>query len=630
MTRLISICLALFVWQGITQAQGTVSATYTSGHISTSYNAFDSTCNGNNILLQVTLPAGDAYPVTGIDISYNMRALGSGQMAHQRSQVKCVNTNTTEASVYSGVGAATGVYNYSRNNVSIANGNYAGGTILNFEMHAWRSVEVTAGCHNNINRVVDATWTITVHYGAVQTTGKTGINTSSPASVLDVNGKLKLGDDIVAPQAGMVRWNSSSNDFEGYNGTIWLSLTNKGGQNGSWGNNTATEDRAVTSTDGSANDYLGSSVSISGNYAIAGAYNKTVGGNAAQGRAYIFIRSNNRWDPLTILTASDGAAGDKFGGSVSISGDYAIVGAEEKTVGANADQGKSYIFYRSGSTWTEQAILTASDGAAGDEFGVSVSINGDYAIVGAYHNDVGANVDQGKSYIFIRNGSSWTEQAMLTASDEAANDYFGASVEISENYAIIGAYNKTVGVNSSQGKAYIFNRSGTTWAQQAILTSNNGAANDHFGRAVSISGNYALVGAGFKTIGSYSSHGSAYIFIRSGATWTQQAILTPSDGAGGDYFGLNVSISGDYALIASHNKTIGPNYNQGKAYVFKRTDVTWSQQAMLTASDPTGDYFGDGFGSAVGILGNTIIIGAPNKNEGSNANQGKVYFFTQY
>ncbi|HLF67620.1 MAG TPA: FG-GAP repeat protein, partial [Gammaproteobacteria bacterium] len=465
-------------------SQGSVSATYTAGDIPTSFNAFDASCNGNNIILQLTMPAGDAYPVTGIDISYSMTALGSGQMDHQRSQIKCVNNNTKEATVYSGVGAAAGTYNYNRTGVTIANGTYAGGTVLSFELHAWRTVEVSPGCHTAVNMVNAGSWTITVFYGAVQTVGKTGINNTNPVTVLDVNGKLKLSDDLTAPQAGMVRWNSSANDFEGYNGSVWVSFTNKGSDHGEWGNTSVTENQARTASDGTGDDVFGYSVCISGNYAIVGAYRKSVGTNILQGKAYIFFRPNTAWVQQAMLTASDGAVDDFFGHSVSISGDYAIVGAYGKTVGANSGQGKAYIFNRSGTSWAQQAMLTASDGAATDFFGWSVSISGDYAIAGGHNNKVGANAQQGKAYIFIRSGATWLQQAMLIASDGADHDHFGFNVSISGDYAIVGVPEKDIGANVNQGKAYVFNRSGATWLQQAILTASDGAFDDNFGWSV--------------------------------------------------------------------------------------------------------------------------------------------------
>ena len=142
--------------------------------------------------------------------------------------------------------------------------------------------------------------------------------------------------------------------------------------------------------------------------------------------------------------------------SISADGAYAVIGAR----GANGQRGSAYIFVRSGTSWTQQAMLVASDGAANDNFGYSVSISADgaYAVIGAYGDDAGANSNQGSAYIFVRSGTSWTQQAKLVASDGAASDYFGWSVSISADgaYVVIGAYADKVGANTTQGSAYIF------------------------------------------------------------------------------------------------------------------------------------------------------------------------------
>ena len=212
--------------------------------------------------------------------------------------------------------------------------------------------------------------------------------------------------------------------------------------------------------------------------------------------------SGTTWTQQQKLTAADRANLDRFGRRVSISGDYAIVAAYWDDDRGN-DSGSAYIFTRSGTTWTQQQKLTASDGQGGDNFGFSVSISGDYAIVGAAFDD-GQSSNTGSAYIFTRSGTTWTQQQKLTASDEQNGDDFGASVSISGDYAIIGADE----VGSSTGSAYIFTRSGTTWTQQQKLTASDAASGDHFGFSVSISGDYAIVGAYLDD----SEKGSAYVF----------------------------------------------------------------------------------------------------------------------
>ena len=258
------------------------------------------------------------------------------------------------------------------------------------------------------------------------------------------------------------------------------------------------------------------------------------------------------------LTASDSAAGDFFGFSVSISGDDAIVGARWDD-DAGDRSGSAYIFVRGGEIWTEQAKLTASDAAAEDEFGYSVSISGDYAIVGAYaDDDAGAN--SGSAYIFVHDGQSWTEEAKLTAGDAAHGDIFGWSVSMSGDYAIVGG--------TSQ-RAYIFIRDGQSWTEQARLTAGDAAGDDQFGESVSISGNYAIVGDEGADDDRGFNAGAAYIFVRDGQNWTEQARLTAGDATGGDEFGISVSISGDYAIVGAWNDDDGA----GSAYVYSGITV---------------------------------------------------------
>jgi FG-GAP repeat len=315
----ISCLLSIFA----TQAQS-ISATYTAGLIPTSFNTYDNSCNGPSATLSLTLPAGESYTVTSVDVSYTMTGFGSGWKSHQRSMIKLQNTNVEEAAEAIGVGDVNGTQTYARS-ISIANGNYAGGTELVFQMKARRTQEGNPGCNNLINRVDNNTWVITVHYTPTGNLPKLGINTSSPTQTMEVAGKLKLGDDLVTPQAGTVRWNATSHNFEGFNGTEWLSLTKNAA--GNWGKTNVNENQQFSPAEGRSNDQFGSAVAISGDHALVGAFTKDIGAVTDQGKVYVFKRTGNTWAEQGFLVAPDGAVGDFFGTSVAISGDYAIVGA---------------------------------------------------------------------------------------------------------------------------------------------------------------------------------------------------------------------------------------------------------------------------------------------------------------
>jgi FG-GAP repeat len=229
-------------------------------------------------------------------------------------------------------------------------------------------------------------------------------------------------------------------------------------------------------------------------------------------------------------------------------------------------------------TIPEAATLTASDGEGDDAFGYSVALSGNSALVGAYLKTIGSNTYQGVAYVFTFNGSTWVQQQELTASDGAAGDDFGSSVALADNVALVGAYRKTVGSNGFQGAAYVFTFNGGTWVQQQELTASDGSAFDQFGWSVALSGTTALVGAESKTIGLNSAQGAAYVFTFNGSAWDQQRELTANDGGSGDYFGYSVALSGTTALVGAYLKTVGSNGTQGSAYVFTFNGSTWIQQ----------------------------------------------------
>ena len=369
--------------------------------------------------------------------------------------------------------------------------------------------------------------------------------------------------------------------------------------------------------DGSEHAFFGAAVAIFGDYAIIGARGDDDNGSFS-GSAYIFHRSGNSWLQQAKLTASDGAEDDYFGSSVSIYGDYAIIGAPYDNDNGSLS-GSAYIFHRSGSTWSQQAKLTASDGAERDYFGSSVSISGDYVIIGA-SNDDDSGIDSGSAYIFHRSGSTWSQQAKLTASDGAESDFFGGSVAISSDYAIIGARgDDDVGRNS--GSAYIFRRSGSSWIEEDKLTAADGSEYDSFALSVAISGDCAIVGAPFKAF--TPSTGSAYVFHRTGTNWWQATQLYASDVAIGDYFGCSVSILNDYAIVGA-SRDADHGFNSGSAYVFRRNSSTWTEETKLTASDGAAD---DSFGFAVAVFGDHAIVGAYGDADFGN-NSGSAYYFS--
>jgi len=377
----------------------------------------------------------------------------------------------------------------------------------------------------------------------------------------------------------------------------------------------ANESQILYSSDAAANDYLGSSIDISGDYLVVGAR----GDDSNKGAAYIYMRNGTNWTQQQKITASDGSGdvsgyvGDKLGESVSISGDYVIAGARFD----NQYKGAAYIYVRSGTTWSQQQKLTASPTRANDRFGSSVSISGDYAIVG--NIETGNTNDSGSAYIYVRSGMTWSQQQKITPSDGSGSDQFGAVVAISGDYAVIAAPGEDTG-GIGAGAAYIFKRSGTMWSQQAKIQSSDIAAYDGFGNSVAISGDYAFIGCRYDDDDGNGS-GSVYIFKKdTGAeTWTQHSKLKASDASTNAEFGTSVSVSGDYLISGAARE----NSYTGSAYIFQRSGTAWTEVKKITASDAAAS---DEFGVSVAIDGTNVIVGARAEDtKGSNAGAAYVY-----
>ena len=389
----------------------------------------------------------------------------------------------------------------------------------------------------------------------------------------------------------------------------------------------------LKASDAQANDYLGNSVHIGndGLYAIAGAYGEDAGGSSA-GAAYVFLRTGSNWAQQAKLVASDAQASDYFGYTqgvaISTNGTHACAGAILEATGGTYS-GAAYIFVRSGTSWSQQAKLVASNASAYGKFGNSTSISGDgsYFITGAPGEDTSVT-NSGGAYVFVRSGTSWSQQQILKASDAGENHNFGQSTYMSTDgtYAVVGAHD---GDNTgSNGKAYIFTRSGTTWSQQAKIVASDGSANDKFGYTVAINsdGTYAVVGAPYQDTGGTDT-GAAYIYARSGSSWSQQAKIQSSDVQADDGFGWSVSISGDggHVMVGALKEDTTAS-DAGSAYIFKRSGSSWSQIKKIQA---TGAASGDKFGGGVSISssdGTYAIIGA--ERESSVASRsGAAYVF---
>ena len=384
---------------------------------------------------------------------------------------------------------------------------------------------------------------------------------------------------------------------------------------------TPVEEVKLLADDGAPNDFFGFNVALSGDTAVIGAtkVDDDIRG-VDVGAAYVFTRSGNSWHQQAKLTADDGAAKDEFGGKVALSGDTAVIGAIfQDDKGDNS--GSAYVFTRSGTTWSQQVKLTAADGAEGDAFGQSIALSGDTVVIGAPHDDEKGN-DAGSVYVFTRSGTTWSQQVKLTAADGVAGDVFGISIAFSGDTIVIGAdLNDEKALNA--GAVYVFTRSGSSWSQQAKITAADGAETDIFGVRVALSGDTILISARRDDDDVMGiDAGSAYIFTRTGTTWQQQIKLTASDGAADDRFGRSVALVADTAVIGAMFQD-DKGDNSGSAYVFTRSGTTWSQQVKLTAADGAE---GDVFGWSVALSDDTAVITATRDDDKGNES-GSAYVF---
>jgi len=321
------------------------------------------------------------------------------------------------------------------------------------------------------------------------------------------------------------------------------------------------------------------------------------------------------------LTSPTIRAENKFGSAVATFGSTAVIGSPFSSMSGPFD-GSVYVYTGSGSTWTEQARLVPDDPANVDFNGWAVDISGDTIIEGSYGNNA-AGVDSGAAYIFARTGTTWAQQSKLVPADASTGDGIGYSVAVDGDTAVVSSVaDDPLGTDS--GSAYVFTRTGTSWTQQAKLVPSDGTSEDNFGTWVALDGDTLVVGAAADDDGSAVEAGSAYVFSRAGTVWTEQAKLVAPAPSTGDQFGYGVAVAGDVVAVgAPFAETAG--VGSGRMYVFRRTGTAWSLVAELSASDAAA---GDRFGTAVATNGSSIVIGAP-YDGAAGTQRGSVYVFNR-
>lgn len=423
-----------------------------------------------------------------------------------------------------------------------------------------------------------------------------------------------------------------------------------------------------------AGDGFGLALSISGDTVVVGAPNEdsnatgiggiqSNNGSPSAGAAYVFTRIGTVWSQQAYLKASNAQAGDEFGNSVKISGDSLIVGAHSENSdanGVNGDQsdnnarysGAAYVFMRNENAWTQQAYLKASNSQQDDFFGRSVSISGDTVVVGASGEDGNGALESGATYVFTRSEGIWSQQAYLKASNAGAADWFGESVDVSGDTLVVGAYgeaSRAIGIDGDQadnsfyqaGAAYVFERSGGMWSQQAYLKP-SAARHDKrefFASSVAVWGNTVVVGAtgedsaatgvnGNQSDNSAADSGAAYVFTRSGSSWVQLAYLKASNTETTDNFGAAVAISGDFILAGAPTESGGSagidgdqstnsSLHSGAGYIFDLAALL--PQAEIAIEQYEFNDIGDAGVKSFGVqvTGSSTILPFTMRNTGS-------------
>ena len=411
---------------------------------------------------------------------------------------------------------------------------------------------------------------------------------------------------------------------------------------------TFTQQAFLKANNAAASNDFGAAVAASGDTVAIGA----PGRSNDSGAVYIFVREGAIWTQQAFIRASVTGNSDLFGDAVALSGDTLVVGlpGEDSTVpdgpsnNGLTNSGAVIVLVRDGTTWSEQAFLKANNADSNDSFGSSVSVSGDTLVVGAPNEESSATgglidnsaPDAGAAYVFVRNGETWFQQALLKADNAEEDDLFGTSVGISGETIAVGAVDEESSATgggsdnstSDAGAAYVFVRSGTTWSQQAFLKADNAIANDQFGFSIGISEDTIVVGANLEGL---SNFGAAYIFVRNGTAWSQQALLRANVNGAADQFGTSVAISGDRVAVGTpledSNSASDPTNNSasssGAAYIFERNGTTWTQTEFLKAGNLQGS---DRFASSVAISGNIVIAGAIAEDTTAN-NSGAAYIF---
>ena len=367
---------------------------------------------------------------------------------------------------------------------------------------------------------------------------------------------------------------------------------------------------------GAAGDHFGRAVTIDGTGILIGAPKSGLSA-ADGGAAYVYEFAPTGWVQSAVLLPGEAGPGDQFGWSVALEGDTALVGSWLDDDDSYVDSGAVYVFERGTLGWAPAAKLTASDRGSFDRFGSAVALAGDTAVVGAMYH-IGGGQFGGAVYVFERTPAGWVQTAKVTPSDGVAGDTFGASLALSGDTLVVGspAADDALPMVSwcNSGAFYIYDRTPSGWVESAKFTAVDGWCNDRYSYSVAIEDDTVFVAArGFAAFGGNAA-GKVYVYQRVGGGWSQVQELLASDGAPLAQFGTSVALDQDRALIgADADPALGSD--AGSAYLFERQAGSWVELAKLTASDGGAAHR---FGEAVDLDGGRLVAGAiPDQQPGA-------------
>lgn len=429
---------------------------------------------------------------------------------------------------------------------------------------------------------------------------------------------------IVSPAAGLMVYDTDRNALFLYTGTVWRPL-----QMG-YDSIEFTIPASPLISDLSANDYLGLSVDVFGNYAVAGAPYDDVNGKVNQGSVYFFKKDENGWQQQQKILAVNGLSGDQFGVSVSINDSFVVVGAPTRDVGENFDQGVAYVYKIEADTLRLIQQITGAEATAGDLLGYAVKLFGNNLLVGAPFDDIGANSDQGASYVFKLNQGQWIQHQKLfrsNASGARSGDLFGSAFLMDSASLFIGC--EGTGNNTpTQNAVIIYKLQSGLWEFDTVIAQPDdvyGQRADAFGYATALVGNQLIVGAWLKNEPeSNKDRGALYQFSKVNESWSYDKKIVPMDpnlgDTYGDYFGYKMASNGNYLLVTAHYEDLAQNQiDYGSVFIYERQGSEYVLIKKVISPNPTYLEF---FGSSVSSHNKTIMIGAM----GKNGNAGAVYF----